>query len=943
MSRATIGRRISASAAVLLLLIVSLPISLVNPGAVLAGARVVTSLADDGSAGTLRYAIHYSSEGDTISFAPGLSGTIYLDSEAGALYIDHPLTIEGPGAGSIRIDGGDETQVLVIAVGDVIPIGDILDLLDSIGGISSIESVAEMLQVEPSGVVQFEPAVTIEGLTLSNGAALDEPEDWVELFDAVGGNVLVLGSSAAIRDCVIETGSAIGGGGGIAAAASLLSLERCTVRQNTAGGLTYDVGLSGGGGGLLTALAYVEAEDCAFEENVAQAADGGIGIGGGMVSLVSLWDFDGCVISDNVAEDGDGPPGLGGGIVALLSLCNFEGCEILDNVAGPGDAGGIGGGILAFYNLLFNMDECVISGNAAGPDSSGGDQGFGGGVGGGMFVGSSVLGGGTVIRDSLISRNIAGSDDAYAAAGGGVAFAEMMFDTGIPVILPHLGIPEPEPGQSDFLPMHLVNCTLSGNSAGSAQFSMGGAVWAWNEYPVGLSFCTITDNTAGWGGGISTNADFFYGEEPGQFPFGVLLLKNSIVAGNTALDQPRGGDEPSPPLPVAANDIWGPIISLYGNIIGDPRGWGLLEEGELAIALPIDEECGDIIGVDARLRPLADNGGPTMTHALRPDSPALDAACDGLAITDYIIDFDDIVIVLGDSGLESGDFPAPGISEGAPVESDQRGESRPIDGDADGEAVCDSGAFEARPDIVIQGGAGGVVAPATTEGNCSTMVVTVKNEGDAPLLIDSVRFEGANAGDFSLGSNILGSVLLPGQSLRIPVRFCPKADGQRVARMLIYSTDPDEPVVTVRLSGSGREERDVSPAEMDTSYLLIDPVQVLPGQQVTVSANICNSGEERGSLTATLSVNGVAEQSQSVAVSGGSCKTVVFSVSRAVPGTYQVSINGMQGQFSVLAPRTVQASVPSQQDTGLGTVGLIVVVVVGLALIGALVILFRQS
>jgi len=90
-------------------------------------------------------------------------------------------------------------------------------------------------------------------------------------------------------------------------------------------------------------------------------------------------------------------------------------------------------------------------------------------------------------------------------------------------------------------------------------------------------------------------------------------------------------------------------------------------------------------------------------------------------------------------------------------------------------------------------------------------------------------------------------------------------------------------------------------------------------------------------------VNGVAEQSQSVAVSGGACQTVVFYVSRAVPGTYQVSIDGMQSQFSVLAPRTVQASVPSQQDTGLGTAGLVAIIVVGLALIGSLVVLFKRS
>jgi hypothetical protein len=33
----------------------------------------------------------------------------------------------------------------------------------------------------------------------------------------------------------------------------------------------------------------------------------------------------------------------------------------------------------------------------------------------------------------------------------------------------------------------------------------------------------------------------------------------------------------------------------------------------------------NLLNVDPRLGPLADNGGPTRTHALLPDSPALDA------------------------------------------------------------------------------------------------------------------------------------------------------------------------------------------------------------------------------------------------------------------------------------------------------------------------------
>ncbi len=71
-----------------------------------------------------------------------------------------------------------------------------------------------------------------------------------------------------------------------------------------------------------------------------------------------------------------------------------------------------------------------------------------------------------------------------------------------------------------------------------------------------------------------------------------------------------------------------------------------------------DASCGSSLNVDALLIPLGDNGGPTHTHALRPDSPAIDAV------------------------------------ETCIVEEDQRHFSRPADGDGDGIALCDSGAYE---------------------------------------------------------------------------------------------------------------------------------------------------------------------------------------------------------------------------------------------------------
>ncbi|MFC2008700.1 PKD domain-containing protein [Chloroflexota bacterium] len=141
------------------------------------------------------------------------------------------------------------------------------------------------------------------------------------------------------------------------------------------------------------------------------------------------------------------------------------------------------------------------------------------------------------------------------------------------------------------------------------------------------------------------------------------------------------------------------------------------------------------------------------------------------------------------------------------------------------------------------------------------------------------------------------------------------------------------------------KERDKppEPANLAATNLYVNPTEVIPGQEVLIYADICNSGGEVGVKSATLFINGYAEQSQSAGAGPGQCATVVFRVYKGPPGTYLVNVEGMQGQFTVVAPRIVMQDVPSQQDTGIGTVGIIAIVVVGVVLIIALVLIFRKE
>lgn len=135
----------------------------------------------------------------------------------------------------------------------------------------------------------------------------------------------------------------------------------------------------------------------------------------------------------------------------------------------------------------------------------------------------------------------------------------------------------------------IINSTISGNTASG----FGGGILNVNGSTV-ISHSTITNNAApaGYGSGVAG-----FGAT-----FAQTRIDSSIVSGNanTDIDFVFG----------ATNSF-----SSHGdNLIGDGNASGAFTA------------AGDQISVvDPGLDPLADNGGPTLTHAVRPSSPALDA------------------------------------------------------------------------------------------------------------------------------------------------------------------------------------------------------------------------------------------------------------------------------------------------------------------------------
>jgi uncharacterized repeat protein (TIGR01451 family)/CSLREA domain-containing protein len=297
------------------------------------------------------------------------------------------------------------------------------------------------------------------------------------------------------------------------------------------------------------------------------------GSGGGIaVTEASLTLID-SEVSGNTAVSSYYDPGQGGGIYLNTGELRLENSTVANNSA-VGDGGGIYTD--STYSTLTVLDS-TISGNASGGD--------GGGIannGGSLTIERSTLDGNTAVSGG---GGLYNSGDGYGSisqstiannvVGNGV-FATNKFGGGVK----NVGVESS---------LDISNSTISGNTAADD----GGGLYN-NTSFVSLLNVTITNNHA-------------LSESGGIDNYGYITYENSIIVGNTAVSA----------NPDCRSLFGWPLVSNGYNLVGSGTGCA-------TIATDLTAAPGDMF--TAVPEPLANNGGGTQTHALRPDSPALDAA-----------------------------------------------------------------------------------------------------------------------------------------------------------------------------------------------------------------------------------------------------------------------------------------------------------------------------
>jgi len=534
---------------------------------------MVTSLKDDGSAGTLRSEILLAANkpgANTITFAHNLNGVVKLTT--GSLSIVSNLTIDGPGANRIIIDGQDMDRVFEMS-----------DVSVRLNGLAIVDGATN----GNGGAIYSDGALSITNCVISGSVASEAgggicdngPGPFLLANSFVtgnstsgsninGGGVFAdVAKGASVIGSKIIGNTATGSGGGLALYEHSVNTGKLTISGSVISGNASQV--SGGGAALFdysTAGGQIAISSSTFFGNTAPNEGGGIYLVNESARPASL---KGLVVSGNSGLDGGGGLAATGTNAAVIQTSLFSG----------NTTSSYGGGISSAGNHSLTIQGSKITDNSA-------DNGGGIGIsftagsltlvasvvaenhsynsGGGLFTLSTS--GVTTIIGSTIANNTStapheGSAGGALIGGGGRILIQSTSVTGN---LANNG----DGGGLDFdsssTSILLSGDRIAGNVVSNSSFR-GGGIYMEATGPFTILGGSINGNESGGdGGGIFVS------------PLTGGLIKGVSIIGNASGGAGGGFADP---LSVATVHITKPAL-ITGNVaasITHPNTYGIFE------------------------------------------------------------------------------------------------------------------------------------------------------------------------------------------------------------------------------------------------------------------------------------------------------------------------------------------------------------------------------
>ena len=794
-------------------------------GSVALGATFTVTNLNDSSVGSLRQAVNNANTAagaDTITFQAGLAGTITLTT--GELPLTGDVTISGPGSAVLAVSGNNASRVFVVASGATATITGLTlanGNSDRGGAVAVVGNLilndctvtGNTATFDGGGILMFDGGARLNRCTISNNTAAGNGGGiWIgqgtipmlamvnctlsgNQAGGLGGGIRLSNNSpsiASLASCTIVNNTANGGGGGVSTNGDLFALKNTIVAGNhapTGPDILYSAGTLGSLGHNLVSNNEGSALTAAPGDLIGTPAApidpmlGPLADGGGPTwthaplpgsPAIDAGDGQGAPATDQRGQSRPGGAGCGGSAIVDIGAYEISRYAvtntsdsgpgsmrqaIADNNASPAGWGRIcctAGGVINLVSGQLTLSRSVT---IEGPGSA--NLTLNGNGRGRVFqIPSGVT---AAIADLAITNG-------REAEGGAIANAGTLTLTRCTVT--NSVAKERNTGGGGILndgKIVIDQCTVAGNQAVDPTISIGGGIYNRRSTSLVLTNSTVFGNSAQYGAGIANesadaqliNVTLSGNTTTGAGWGGALLALNNphkvtlihcTVVGNSATNGGGVGVFNASPELLYLNTLFsdnlpanlftngGPLKSLGHNLSSDGSG-NLTATGDLPNTNPL-------------LGPLADNGGPTRTHALLPGSPAIDA----------------------------------GDNNGAPA-GDERGSPRIVDGNGDGTAVADIGAFEAQAVTPVT-----LVAAVSrrTHGTAGTFDIDVARSaaveprvgGPTRLLVtfnQPIRRVTGTLADVSLSSGAVSALTVAGPLLTIDLSHVTNAQALAVA------------------------------------------------------------------------------------------------------------------------------------------------------------------